>query len=133
MKIANFPANSAAPALPVHAYFEQNSEALRHAARLLGGYDAMQGVDRIYAALKADGNISRRTRLSLEALRDLLRLENVGDPDRVEMGFFAVIDPSDPVVEEICVLTDGLDSAIAEYVALRQRADPEGASARVAA
>lgn len=133
MKIANFPACAAAPALPLHAYFEQNGEGLRHAARLLGGYDAMQRVDRIYAALQADVNISRLTRMSLDAVRGLLCLENVGDPDRVEMGFFAVIDPSDPIVEEICLLTDGLTAAIAEYDTLRQRADPEGASDRVAA
>jgi len=41
-------------------------------------------------------------------LHDLLTLQNVGDPEREECGYFADIDPADSVVEDICLLSDGL-------------------------
>ena len=107
--------------LPVHVYVHHNLDGLRHAARLLGGYDAMDLVDEIAEALRYDPKISRRTRTRLNTLGDLLRLENVGDPDRPEMGYFAVIDPNDPAVEEICLLTDGLEDAVKDWDEVRQR------------
>lgn len=133
MKIATFPASGHTLPLPVHAFFDRNQNGLRHAARLLGGDVSMRLVDNIHEALQSDARIARRTRISLEQLLNLLRLENVGDPDRPEMGFFAVIDPSDPIVEEICLLTEGLTAALAEADTLRQRANPGAASDRAAA
>lgn len=133
MKLAPFPASGNTLALSVHAFFDRNQDSLRHSARLLGGYESMRLVDRIHESLQSDVNISRRTWLALNTLRDLLHLENVGDPDRPEMGFFAVIDPNDPVVEEICLLTDGLNAAIAEWDTLRQRAGTDAGSDRDAA
>jgi len=133
MKIANFPAGASAPALPVHTFIEQNYAGLRHAAHLLGGDDALRLVDRIHASLQSGVIISRRTRISLDALRDLLHLENASDPDRPEAGFFARIDPCDPVVEDICLLTDGLDAALAEWDALPRRADRNAHADRDAA
>lgn len=133
MKIATFPASGHTLPLPVHAFFDRNQDGLRHAARLLGGYESMRLVDQIHEALQSDGDISRRTRLSLDALRDLFHLENVGDPDRPEMGFFAVIDPHDPIVEEICLLTDGLTAALSEWEARQGRMDPDASAGQAAA
>ncbi|WP_159964066.1 hypothetical protein [Profundibacterium mesophilum] len=50
----------------------------------------------------------------LNALEDLLGLENVQEMDSVEAERFARIDPSDPVVEEICLRLDGLRQARAQ-------------------
>ncbi|WP_281969168.1 hypothetical protein [Roseovarius nanhaiticus] len=98
----------------VRQYFGAHRDALWHVARLLGGYEAARNVGRLAEDLERQAPISRRTKRLLEDLLDLLQLKNVSDPDRVEMGYFAVIDPSDPVVEEICILTDGLAQVIDE-------------------
>ena len=45
-------------------------------------------------------------RAELVELDRLLFLDRVDDPDSVEAGCFAEIDPASPVVEEICVLAD---------------------------
>ena len=48
----------------------------------------------------------------LEALHALLTLTHVGDPERDECAFFAALDPADPVVEEICLIADALESTL---------------------
>ena len=122
-----------AQALPIHAFVETNHRALRHAARLLGGCESMRLVDEIHAALQSEATIPDRTALSLAALHDLLRLEHVGEPDRPEAGFFAMIDPHDPVVEDLCLLTDGLTAALTEWDTLRQRSCSETCAEQAAA
>lgn len=47
----------------------------------------------------------------LDMLEDLLALRHVDDPERIEAERFAMIDPESPVVEEICLLLDGLREA----------------------
>ena len=64
--------------------------------------------------------------LNSENLDDLLSLEHVGDPDRTESGYFAAIDIYDPIIDDICLLTDGLRTAIAALPA-RQRLLSTGA------
>ncbi|MBP0485194.1 hypothetical protein [Sagittula salina] len=48
-------------------------------------------------------------------LHRLLSLDRVGDPDSVEAGCFARIDPISPAVEKICVLADELRSHLEAY------------------
>jgi hypothetical protein len=98
---------------PIHRFFDEHHEALRNTARLLGGSAAINLVDKLIDALSSSHDLSRRTIKHLEDLEELLALENVGDPDRAEAGYFAAIDILDPVVDEICLLTDSLRSAIA--------------------
>lgn len=98
---------------PIHRFFDEHHEALRNAARLLGGSAAINLVDKLIDALSSSHDLSCRTIKHLYDLEDLLALENVGDPDCVETGYFAAIDILDPVVDEICLLTDSLRSAIA--------------------
>lgn len=93
---------------PVLSFLSVHHEGLWHAARLLGGYDAARLVDRCLETLAHDGCVSPRSRIMLNQIMDLLALERVDDPDQPYMGYFAVIDPLDPVVEEICLLTDGM-------------------------
>jgi hypothetical protein len=96
----------------IHTFFVDHRDALRHAASLLGGHDAEKLVDEITEVLNRAQEPSRRAVELLYKLEDLLALEHVSDPDRVETGFFASIDLLDPVVEEICLLTDDLRSAM---------------------
>lgn len=97
---------------PVHRFFERHQNALYHAAHLLGGSDGANLVSKAAEALRRELALSRRTVGLLNQVKDILFLENVGDPDRPESGFFAEIDPADPVVEEICLLAEGLDEVL---------------------
>lgn len=94
------------PTAAVLSFVSEHYEALWHAARLLGGYDSARLVDRCLERLTADQTVTPRAEIMLLQIMELLSLERVDDPDQPYMGFFAVIDPCDPVVEEICLLTD---------------------------
>ncbi len=91
---------------------ESSYERQRH---LLGGYAAACEVERLAAALATGASPDRGTCRRLQNLLDLLMLENVHDPERVEMGHFAAIDPADPCVAEICLLAEGLADAMASW------------------
>ena len=54
----------------------------------------------------------RRLRRDLDSLLDLLMLQNVHDETRIEVALFAAIDPASPIVEDLCLLADGLRGAI---------------------
>ncbi|WP_370271580.1 hypothetical protein [Pseudooceanicola nitratireducens] len=100
-------------AKPVLDLFRNKTSDLWHAARLLGGYDAGRIVDKCAARLDAQQRIDGQTEILLRQILGILSLEEVEDPEKSFMGFFAVIDPSDPVVAEICLLTDQLHDALA--------------------
>ncbi len=100
------------PADPVVVFVSAHHEGLWHAARLLGGYESARLVDRCIALLAEDRCVRPRTRIMLGQILTILSLDQVHDPDLPYMEFFATIDPLDPVVEEICVLTDGLRHAL---------------------
>lgn len=93
---------------PILTFVSANYEGLWHAARLLGGYEAARLVDRCRERLMADGVPTSCARLMLGQILAILSLEMVGDPESSYTAHFAAIDPLDPVVEEICLLTDGL-------------------------
>lgn len=102
-----------APLATVLAYVEEHREALQHAAELLAGRRGAALAARIAEDLSDAKCLSRRCRRDLEDLLDILALENVDDPDREEAACFAALDPASPVVEEICLLTDGLRDVLA--------------------
>ena len=99
------------PADPIFVFVSVHHEGLWHAARLLGGYESARLVDRCVELLEQDRVVTPRTRIMLDQILAVLALDLVDDPNRPYMGYFALIDPLDPVVEEICVLTDGLRHA----------------------
>ncbi len=101
-------------AMPVLAFVSDHQVALWHAANLLGGFDYARLVDRLVDDLRRERRLTQRVRIRLDQVVALLTLEHVGDPERSESGHFASIDPCDPVVEEICVLSDGLRAAMEE-------------------
>ncbi|MGK7653817.1 hypothetical protein ACSQ76_15790 [Roseovarius sp. B08] len=104
------------PALrDLRIFATKNAEALACAAALLG---AAPGVRTALTALDGLGDPGRptsRTKRALDDLVDLLMLEHVDDPHRIEAACFAALDPGEPVVEEICVLADGLADAVEAY------------------
>jgi len=107
-------------ATPVRQFVCEHRNSLMQAARLLGGYDAAEKVNNLAETLEHAAPISRQTKRVLCALLDLLSLENVGDPERSETGYFASINSTDAVVAEICFLTDGLSQAIDESFVVEQ-------------
>ena len=57
--------------------------------------------------------MSRSTDTRLRALLDILTLEHVHEDGSEEAARFAAIDVTDPVIEDICVLTGELQNAYA--------------------
>ena len=106
-------------AKPIVEFIAANQTALWHAARFLGGYDASRLVDRCAELLEHERSVSNHVRLMLDRLVALLTLEHGHDPNRPNMGYFAVISPTDPVIEEIGFLCDGLRHALKEFEARR--------------
>jgi len=102
-------------ALPVLKFMSEMHDALWHAARLLGGYETSRLVDKCADAFERERRMTRTTRMMLDQILAVLTLENVHELEMPYMGFFAAIDPNDPVVEEICLLSDGLSAAIEDY------------------
>lgn len=88
-----------------------NTAALCSAAALLGGRAAEARFQRLVDDLCVTSSMTPRICRELNALEDLLALEHVDDLNRIEAERFASIDPGDPVVEEVCLLLDGLREA----------------------
>lgn len=93
------------------AFILSNATALCSAAELLGGHDAEARVQRLIDDMCASSCQTPRVRRELDAMESLLGLEHVHDLDRIEAERFAAIDPMSPVVEEICLLLEGLREA----------------------
>jgi hypothetical protein len=88
-----------------------NAGALCSAAALLGGDTAEERVKRLADDMCIASPVTRSMNRQLDILEDLLALTHVDDPERLEAERFAMIDPKSPVVEEICLLLDGLREA----------------------
>lgn len=93
---------------PILAFVSSRYQGLWHAAHLLGGYESARLVDRCIDLLVHDERVTPRANMMLEQILAVLSLEKVDDPNLPYMGHFAAIDPLDPVIEQICLLTDGL-------------------------
>lgn len=88
------------------------NESLQNAALLLGGRPALQRTQRLLDELTSAPRMTRRLARELRALHDLLTLEHVGDPDRIETELHAAIHPADPVVEDLCLLAEGIEERL---------------------
>lgn len=97
----------------IRAFVQQHEMALQKAAALLARRHGAALAARIVADLSDASHLSRRCRRDLQELLDILGLENVDDLDREEAGCFAAINPASCIVEEICLLTDGLRDVLA--------------------
>ena len=99
---------------PHTAFIVTNAAAICSSASLLGGPVAEARVHRLIDDVSLASPLTSRMERELNALEDLLSLENVQDIDSVEAEHFARIDPCAPVVEDICLLLDGLRQARAQ-------------------
>jgi hypothetical protein len=93
---------------PVHEFVAQNWPALRNAAALLGGQRAAQEADRLFDDLAAHTMIGTHTRRRLDRMMRRLELDDNVISEDVLLN---AIDPSAPIVEELCLLSDGLRHA----------------------
>ena len=101
-----------AAVLQLLAWLNEHADALQSASLLLGGASRARRTARLLEDLRANPEISGRVRRELRSLQELLALEHVNDPDRDEHGFFSEIDPCDPVVYDLCALTEGLSDRL---------------------
>lgn len=99
---------------PHTAFILGNAAAICSSASLLGGPVAEARIHRLIDDVSLASPLTSRLEREFDALENLLSLENVRDFDSVEAERFALIDPSDPVVEDICLLLDGLRHARAQ-------------------
>lgn len=103
----------------LRAYLGENRSGLLDVVALLGGQPGVRLAQSVLDGFDTPGMPTRRTMQAIDDLLDLLMLENVHDPDRIEAGRFAMIDPASPIVEEICLLADGLDDMLEAYRAVK--------------
>lgn len=96
---------------PIPLFVQGHRDALRHTASLLGGRHGVRLVDDLVERLsRGDGTTPAIAQL-LDRIEHLLALENVHIDGSVEAAAFAAVELADPVVEELCLLLDGLRSA----------------------
>lgn len=88
-------------------FFEHGHE-LAKAAAMLGGASAETMVASCGHRLRNAGRITPCTWQNLLAIKQLLSLERVSDPESLESVLFFKINPECPEVEMICLLTDML-------------------------
>lgn len=106
--------------IAMSSFLTEHAEPLLNAAGLLGGAQAISHVAELIRDFPEQQKLSRRLARKLEGLHDLLTLEHVEDFETIEAGHFALIDPEDPVVPEICWLTD----QFSDYLDALRDADP---------
>ncbi|WP_027259141.1 hypothetical protein [Leisingera aquimarina] len=104
------------PLKDLRDFFHLKSEALQNASVLLGGQPGVRCVQALLDDLEIQPKLTRRMERNLTSLYDLLTLENVHDPDRIEAACFAEIDPTSPIVENICLLSDELSDHLRMYI-----------------
>ena len=87
----------------------------------------------IFDGLGATITSPHRFRRDPDALLVLEAREHVDNGTRPETEPFAATDPASPIVEEICLLTDGLTDAVARWRADHGEPSTGTSDARVAA
>lgn len=106
---------TAQPADPVSTriFATHHAEGLRSAAALLGGRSGLRLANAALDDLARTPALRDPAWARIDALIDLLALENAHVPDSIEAKQVMLISPFDPAVEEICGLLDSLRDAIA--------------------
>ncbi|PVA07505.1 hypothetical protein [Thalassorhabdomicrobium marinisediminis] len=117
------------PATALHHFAETHNQAIQNAALLLGGRHWLARAQRLLTDLCNPHPLTRRIAREAKALLSLLELDHVDKLNSIEAACFAMLDPEDPYVEEICLLTDLLRDALddaAQSVALSGMRFEEG-------
>ncbi|SFQ71247.1 hypothetical protein SAMN05421853_1421 [Roseivivax halotolerans] len=106
---------ASSPLIPLASFMHTHSMPLQNASLLLGGAPRLRETQRLIEELSDAPRMTRRLRRSIDRLYELLTLEHVHEPERSEAAFFALIDPEWPMIEEICLLSDGLLEALTTH------------------
>lgn len=92
----------------VREFLNEHGGACVNAALILCGQRSHGRTVALISRIREAARLSRHLKTELVHLHRLLTLEYVGDPDAEETAFFAEIDLGDPLVEDICLLSDRL-------------------------
>lgn len=96
-------------------FMSSHHEALQNASLLLGGQPSLRRTQALLGDLLSARSLTRRLRYSIAALHDLLTLSNAHEIETLEAACFAEIDPVSPILEELCLLSEGLKEAIYQH------------------
>ena len=101
------------PALhPLREFMAFHAEPLQNASLLLGRQPALRRTQSLLDDIRYSPRLTRRMSRELVALQQLLALVQVHETDRFEAACYADIDPSSPIVEDICLLREALKDEI---------------------
>lgn len=104
------------PLTALRAFVEGQRDGLINAAELLGGSDGLRLAQTAIDGLARPHVPTEQTIATCRELLDLLMLEHVNDPARIEAERFAFIDPAWPIVEDICLLAEGFQEVLEIYL-----------------
>jgi hypothetical protein len=110
-------------------FIDGHQDGLYDAAALLAGGRGIHLVDRIVEGMADPDGLTRRTLTALNDLREIIALEHVDDFSSPEAYFFTAIDPAEPIVEEICLLTDELAAIISDLNIAAEQQSSDGRAA----
>ncbi|WP_299561879.1 hypothetical protein [uncultured Sulfitobacter sp.] len=96
----------------VRRFLRDHGTALALAARRLGGPAASARVFLLCEAVRHTRRLARAQSSQLVDFHKLLTLEHVSDPDRIECGLFAQINPASEFVDDCCELSEKLGSLL---------------------
>lgn len=99
-------------------FFHIHGEAMLNAALLLGGAAAQRRCISLQSHIADANEMTRHAMRELVALHALLMLDRVSDPDAIETELFQMINPEDPLVEDLCLLADRLQDLLLRIYAL---------------
>ena len=96
------------PLREVQNFTYQHDQALQSASLVLAGQFALKRTQSLLDEIRSANAMTRRLQSGIVELHKLLSLYYVHDENRIEAAYFADLDPGDPYVEEICLLTEAL-------------------------
>jgi len=96
----------------LRAQFDEHEAALGHAAVLLGGRRGARLINSIRESFAQPGPLTRYLLRNLHDLRSLLFFEHAYDENWGDEACFALLEPDDPIVSEICLLADIFDEML---------------------
>jgi hypothetical protein len=92
----------------VQLFFSEFGEATQNAILLLGGPNAHRRCLRLFSSLREANSLTRSFKEELVRLHSVLMLDAFDGSEDGPFDLFVAIHPSDPIVEDLCLLADGL-------------------------
>lgn len=111
--------NDTSVAQATRNFLAQHGHSLPGLVGRLGGRRSEAGVCDLIDGV-ATGRLSDRQIVkAVRAIRAVLDLRHVGDPDRIETALFAEIDPASEIVHDLCAMTDAVADLSRELSKIR--------------